>query len=256
MPTKKSAIRWYDEIDWSCAPEAAAFTACTEENAALLSAAPIAVAIELVAEDAREAAARKKRVIAPDSSDFELPTDSSDDEAGDLLKQVSMKKLKQTIDATPAGPKRRGENKQKWSRVHEVFTLDPNDNDYCICQLTEGVKRGRVCGGRVKRRHGVKGTSSTSPLWNHVKNFHPLMTKQLKGEDDDVVDGVASKAAPKCPLPDPHFKSSLASSSSSADKPERRSARERMVELRDLLDSGLISEHDFEAKKQAILDSI
>jgi len=50
--------------------------------------------------------------------------------------------------------------------------------------------------------------------------------------------------------------SSSSDGGSSADMPERRSARERMVELRDLLDSGLISEHDFEAKKQAILDSI
>jgi hypothetical protein len=134
MPSKKSAPRWHAP-ELLVAPEVAA-QPCTEENAAALSAAPIAVAAEWPVEAA--------------------PTQRT------------------------TGHKR--------SRVHEVFTRDPNDTDYCICQLTEGVKGGRVCGGRIK------GTSSTKPLWNHVETFHPLKHKQLKGGDDDV-DGVPSTAA-------------------------------------------------------------
>ena len=92
-----------------------------------------------------------------------------------------------SVEATPA----QRTSGHKRSRVHEVFTRDPNDTEYCVCQLTEGVKGDRVCGGRIKHT----STSSTEPLWNHVEKFHPLKHKQLKGDGDDVVDGVPSTAA-------------------------------------------------------------
>jgi hypothetical protein len=90
------------------------------------------------------------------------------------------------VEAAPA--QRTTGNKR--SRVHEAFTRDPNDTEYCICQSTEGVKsRGHVCGSRIKC------TSSTKPLWNHVEKFHPNKYTQLKGDGDDEVDDVASTAA-------------------------------------------------------------
>ena len=73
-----------------------------------------------------------------------------------------------------------------YSRVHEVFTRDPNDTEYCICQSTEGVKGGRVCA------RSIKGSLGTKPLWNHVEKFHPREYMQLK---DDGVNDVASTAA-------------------------------------------------------------
>jgi hypothetical protein len=50
--------------------------------------------------------------------------------------------------------------------------------------------------------------------------------------------------------------SSSSEGGGSSNLPERRSARERLTELKDLLDSGLISQQDFAAKKQDILNSL
>ena len=89
------------------------------------------------------------------------------------------------VEAAPA--KRTG---NKRSRVHEAFTRDPNDTEYVICQLTEGVKGRHVCGGRIK----LATSSSTKPCWNHVETFHPHTYKQLKGDGDDEVDDAASNS--------------------------------------------------------------
>ena len=69
---------------------------------------------------------------------------------------------------------------RKRSRVHEVYSADPNDDNYslCVCQCRENVQGGRVCGGRIKSR------GSTKSLWNHVQKKHPCTFAKLNNQGD------------------------------------------------------------------------
>ena len=66
------------------------------------------------------------------------------------------------------------------SRVHEVFSADPNNANYSVCQCVEKVKGGGVCGQRIK------STSSTKPLWTHVEKKHPVTHAKLKADAGDA----------------------------------------------------------------------
>ena len=76
-------------------------------------------------------------------------------------------------DATPASGMKR-------SRVHEVFTADPNNSDYSVCQCVEKIYGRSVCGQRIK------STSGTKPLWNHIEKKHPIMHTKLKVDAGDA----------------------------------------------------------------------
>ena len=67
---------------------------------------------------------------------------------------------------------------RKRSRVHEVYSADPNDDNYSLCQCRENVQGGRVCGGRIKSR------GSTKSLWNHVQKKHPCTFAKLNNQGD------------------------------------------------------------------------
>ena len=77
---------------------------------------------------------------------------------------------------------------RKRSRIREVFIADPNDADYVVCQCSEKVAGGRLCGGRLKP--GV----STTPLWNHVEKKHPCTYARLSSQEDgDVAHATAAE---------------------------------------------------------------
>jgi hypothetical protein len=96
------------------------------------------------------------------------------------------------VPAVDATPRDEGGHRKR-SRIREVFSDDPDDPNYVVCQCRENVvPRGHVCGGRLKPG------GSTTPLWSHVKKKHPCTHARLSSqedEDDDVANAAQSLAS-------------------------------------------------------------
>jgi hypothetical protein len=87
------------------------------------------------------------------------------------------------VPAEDATPRDEGGHRKR-SRIREVFSDDPDEPNYVVCQCRENVVGNLICGCRLK--HG----GSTTPLWTHVKKKHPCTHARLSSQEDGDDDGV------------------------------------------------------------------
>ena len=79
------------------------------------------------------------------------------------------------VPAEDAAPRDEGGHRKR-SRIREVFSDDPDDLNYVVCQCRENVVGNLICGGRLKP------SGSTTPL--------PVTYNRLSSQEDGDDDGV------------------------------------------------------------------